>query len=270
MKYVKMHGAGNEFIMAESMKGELSGCDIPELARRLCSRVEGPGADGLIVILPASDVNADFRMLFYNADGTLGEMCGNGARCIARYGADHGLAKDSGRIMIETTAGLVTGKRISGDQYEVRLNDPTFIDLHRKVSAGGREYDCAYVELGDPCIPHAVVFAEPDRELGRELRYSPAFPKGANVSFVELTGPNTARAVTYERGVEDFTKACGTGCGSISAALTLLGIFGQGSISITMPGGVLSVRLKNESGVITDIYLTGPAEYISEGGYDGI
>ena len=260
MKYVKMHGAGNEFVLIEAVSSGL-----PELARRLCSPKTGPGADGLVVLLPAEEPDADFRMLFYNSDGTPGEMCGNAARCVCRFGADRGLAKDPQNIRVETTAGPVTGKKLSEDRYEVRLNDPTCIDLHRAAEAGGKQYDCAYVELGDPGIPHAVLLAPPDGNLGRELRFSPAFPKGANVSFVAVTGANEAEAVTYERGVEGFTKACGTGCGSIAAALTLRGVFTPGEIRIRMPGGELSVRLTNNGGKITDIYLTGPAEYISEG-----
>lgn len=268
MKYVKMHGAGNEFLFINAIQKDMFSeelSDPHELARRLCSPETGPGADGLVIILPSDRHDADFRMLFYNSDGTLGEMCGNAARCISRFGADMGLVEDPKNIRIETTAGLVTGKKISENRYEVRLNDPTLIDLHREAEAGGRKYDCVYVELGDPCIPHAVILSQPDREIGRELRFSSAFPKGANVSFVTVTGNNEAKAVTFERGVENFTKACGTGCGSIAAALTLLGIFAPGDIRIRMPGGELYVRLTNNSGKITDIYLTGPAEYISEG-----
>lgn len=108
-------------------------------------------------------------------------------------------------------AGLVTGERISRTLYRIRLNDPSVIDLHR--SAEG--CDCAYIELGDPGIPHAVLIKDdwdrvPEdelRTLGKKLRHSPAFPKGANVSFVKLIGKDEVKAVTYERGVEDFTLA---------------------------------------------------------------
>ena len=265
MRYTKMHGAGNEFIILENMRGEFNGQDSSTLAQFLCSKNTGPGADGLIIVMPPENPEEDIRMLFYNADGTLGEMCGNGARCIARYSADNGFAQDNENIRITATAGMVFGRKICENRYEVRLNDPTFIDLHRVATVDGKEYECAYVELGNPCIPHAVLFAEPERELGRKLRSSDAFPKGANISFVKLTGDNTAEAVTFERGVEDFTKACGTGCGSIASALTLMNIFHEGNINIRMPGGELTVRLTRNGNIISDIYLTGGAEYVSEG-----
>ena len=274
MRYTKMHGAGNSFLITENLRGELQGEDLSILALRLCSKESGPGADGFIVLEPASD--ADFAMLFYNADGSLGEMCGNGARCVARYGWEHGLAKDPDAIRIRATAGLVTGRRISETQYEVRLNDPSVIELHRPVPLGGETADCAYVELGRPGIPHAVeevpisAFHDWDalRERGRALRHSPVFPRGANVTFACLIGERTVRAVTFERGVEDFTLACGTGCGATAASLILRGRIPGESAAIRMPGGELSVRLTREGERVHDIFLTGPTALVEEGEYD--
>ena len=264
----KMHGAGNSFLLTESLHGELQGEDLNGLALRLCDPARGPGADGLIVLVPAAD--ADFGMLFYNADGSLGEMCGNGARCLARYGAEHGLVRDPEEIRIRATAGLVTARRIDETRYELRLNDPSVAEPHRPVGALGRVWDCAYVELGDPGIPHAVLelpeagFADRDalRELGRALRFSPAFPKGANVSFVSPAGEGRVRALTYERGVEDFTLACGTGCGAIAASLALRGALPGGALTVDMPGGRLTVRLRREGGRISDLLLTGPTAVV--------
>ena len=121
MKFTKMHGAGNDFIIINAMQEQIAPERIPELARVLCSRRTGIGADGLMLTDHPTD-GGDFKLLFYNADGSLGEMCGNGARCIARYGYEHGLSGDKANI--ETTAGLVTGERISETQYRIRLNDP--------------------------------------------------------------------------------------------------------------------------------------------------
>ena len=269
MHAVKMHGAGNSFVLTENLHGELQGEDLSGLALRLCARSE---TDGMIVIVPAAADAADFGMLFYNADGSLGEMCGNGARCIARYGVEHGLARDPEQIRILATAGLVTARRIDGERYEVRLNDPSVIDLHRPAEALGRMFDCAYVELGDPGIPHAVV-ETPETELedldalrerGRALRRSPVFPRGANVSFVCRTGQSRVRAITFERGVEDFTLACGTGCGSIAASLILRGTIPGDRLTIDMPGGQLSVRLRREGQCVHDILLTGPTAVVEE------
>ena len=268
MRYTKMHGAGNSFVLIESLRGELTGEDLNGLARRLCRE---HGTDGLIVLVPAAE--ADFGMLFFNADGTAGEMCGNGARCLARYGAEHGLARDAEDIRILSAAGLVHGRRIDGTLYEVRLNDPSVIDLHRCAAADGESFDCVYVELGDPGIPHAVVecaLSDFDdlaslRRRGRALRYAPVFPKGANVTFACVTGPRQVRAITYERGVEDFTLACGTGCGATALGLLLRGRIAEGPIGIDMPGGHLRVALRREGDTVRDLFLTGPTAVVEEG-----
>ncbi len=264
MRYTKMHGAGNSFVLTESLHGELKGENLSVLALTLCKQKR---ADGMIVLVPAE--GADFGMLFYNSDGSLGEMCGNGARCVARYGVEHGLAPDPGRVRILATAGLVTARRISREQYQIRLNDPSVIDLHR--SAEGE--DCAYLELGCPGIPHAVVevgaevFDDPDalRERGRALRHSAAFPKGANVSFACVEGASRVRAITFERGVEDFTLACGTGSGAIAAALLLRGRVRECPVEIEMPGGTLTVSLTRAGDTVRDLLLTGPTAVVEFG-----
>ena len=270
MKITKMHGAGNDFVIVDKRDGSLRREALPTLARRLCASHTGVGADGMMVVIPA-EKGGDYGMLFFNSDGSLGEMCGNGARCICRWGCEHGLACERQRV--ETTAGLVTGERVDRSRYRVRLNDPSLIDLHRTVRVDGTVYDCAYVELGDPGIPHAVLLL-PDwdvrereslRALGAALRNDAAFPKGANVSFVKRSDPDAVKAVTYERGVEDFTLACGTGCGSIAAALALSGLTSGGALKVIMPGGELSVSLTNDAGVIRDIFLTGPTCVVLEG-----
>ena len=273
MHYTKMHGAGNEFVLVENLNNELEGADLSALAVQLCGRETGPGADGMIVVMPADPAEADYAMLFYNQDGTLGEMCGNGARCIARYGVEHGLARDDKNIRFKTTAGLVTGRHILENLYQVRLNDPSVIDLHRIAEAGGEEYDCSYLELGNPGIPHAVVITPAEdffdldalRERGRELRWSKAFPRGANVTFACLRGEKSVKAVTFERGVEDFTLACGTGCGATASTFVLRNLIPGEDVNIDMPGGKLSVHLTRTGDTVSDILLTGPTAVVGEG-----
>lgn len=269
MHFTKMHGAGNDFIIINNIDGAIPESVLPELAAGLCAQHVSVGADGMMVVA-APRQGGDFRMIFYNSDGSLGEMCGNGARCIARYGYENGLSGETQRI--ETTAGLVTGQRVTKRLYKVRLNDPSVIDLHRSVSVGGTAYNCAYIELGDPGIPHAIVLM-PDwderdhdmlRALGRALRFAEEFPRGANVSFVKVVDVGHVKAITYERGVEDFTLACGTGCGSIAAALRLLGLSGD-KLAISMPGGELTVSLTASGGSVQDIYLTGPTNVVCTG-----
>ena len=269
MRFVKMHGAGNDFIVVDNRENGLSQAELSALAVRVCARHTGVGADGLMAVQPASR-GGDYAMLFFNADGSLGEMCGNGARCICRWGHDRGLAGETQRV--ETTAGLVVGEHLGGGFYRVRLNDPSVLEK-RTARVLDLDWPCFYAELGDPGIPHAVLpldawdaWDEDElRRLGRALRYAPVFPKGANVSFVRLLGEDRLKAVTFERGVEDFTLACGTGCGSIVSALTREGLVSGRDVQIEMPGGELTVSVTNDEGRIRDIFLTGPTCVVCEG-----
>ena len=265
-----MNGAGNDFILLDAIAEPFDESAAPALARALCDRRRSVGADGLMLVTRAEG-DADYRMRFYNSDGSLGEMCGNGARCICRYGYAHGYAGPVQRV--ETTAGLVTGWRITEEQYRIRLNTPSVVELEKQLDADGRTYRCSYVELGSPGIPHlalevpALAKQSEDalRRLGRALRYHPALPKGANVNFYELTGPDEILEKTYERGVEDFTLACGTGTGSVAAALTLLGRVSGKNVRVRMDGGELTVDAEEKGGSIENLYLTGPAAMVCAG-----
>lgn len=268
MRFTKMQGAGNDFIIIDDRDGSIPRDALPGLAKRLCERRVSVGADAMIAVLPP-EKGGDYGMLFYNTDGTLGEMCGNGARCIARYGHDRGLAGDIQHI--ETTAGPVIGQRITEDRYRVRLNDPSVLCPRMSVTVDGENYDCGYAELGDPGIPHAVLLM-PDwdsrdisslRELGRRLRHAAEFPKGANVSFFRQTAADALKAITFERGVEDFTLACGTGCGSMASMALLWGMTGS-DVDIQTPGGLITVSLHRDGETVRDIFITGPAVTVYE------
>ena len=278
MKFWKMNGAGNDFIIINNLEEHLPHEIFPELAKRLCERHLSIGADGLMVV-EGSDA-ADYRMLFYNADGSQGEMCGNGARCICRYGYETGLAGEVQRV--ETTAGIVTGWRIDQRNYRVRLNDPSVIDLDRPVEVDGTTYLCSYVELGNPGIPHIAVYIPglqgyPERELfdlGRKLRYHEAFYKGTNVNFYDILGPDHLLERTYERGVEDFTYACGTGTGSLVSVLALKDQVGGKNVRVDVPGGRLNIDVELAgaepeggavAGRIRNLYLTGPTNIVAKG-----
>jgi diaminopimelate epimerase len=186
--------------------------DKDELSRisfKLCARRTSIGADGLIAVVPATH-GGDFGMWFFNSDGSEGEMCGNGARCLGRYGYENRLGGE--KMTIETLSGDVTAERISKRLFKIRLNDPTLINADIDVTVDGVKYDCTYVELGYPGHPHAIIklddFDTYDedvlREIGRKLRFYPAFPKGANVTFSRLSDSGLIIR-TFERGVEDFT-----------------------------------------------------------------
>ena len=251
MQVWHMNGAGNDFMVMDARNGDY---DFEKLALELCKLT---GADGFMAIDHSE--KADFKLHFYNSDGSRGEMCGNGARCICRFACELGVAGNE--MTVETDAGLVPGWRLSATQFRVKLNNPGVLDLHRKG-------DIAYVELGKPGVPHAVACYEGDlwadadsiRDQMEALRHDPAFPKGANVNFYQWVGDAEVRMLTFERGVEDYTLACGTGCGSTAAALWTSGKLPGGRLTAHNRGGTLTVAVEGKDGEITSLLLEGPTE----------
>ena len=246
-----MNGAGNDFVVVDARNLAL---DFHKMSMELCA---GYGADGFMAVDHAE--TADFKLHFYNADGSRGEMCGNGARCICRFAYENGIAGNC--MTVETDAGIVEGERLSEDWYRVRLNLPGLIDLNRKK-------DTAYVELGNPGVPHVVKEIEglmweqreTLREMAKGLRYDAAFPKGANVNLYTWIGENKVRILTYERGVEDYTLACGTGSAAVAVVLFLTGKMKGETLLVDNPGGTLEVKIEGGNGEPEAIYLSGPTE----------
>jgi len=265
-----MNGAGNDFLILNNLEEQLPAESFPQIARTLCERHLSIGADGFMVV-DAPTQGGDYKMLFFNSDGSMGEMCGNGARCICRYGYELGLAGETQTV--ETTAGIVTGQRINQRLYKIRLNDPTTIQTDISVEVDGTEIPCSYVELGNPGIPHAVVpysgLKDADlnelRELGRKIRWHKDFPKGANVNFYEILGEDLIYERTFERGVEDFTYACGTGTGSVVTVLTLLGKVSGRDVKVDMAGGRLIIDVIRSGDQVQDLYLAGPTNIVAKG-----
>ena len=251
MQVWHMNGAGNDFMVMDARGGSY---DFEAMAKKLCKLT---GADGFMAV--DTSEKADFRLHFYNADGTRGEMCGNGARCICRFAHDIGLTGDT--MLVQTDAGLVPGWRLGEGRYKVRLNNPGVLDLNRKG-------DIAYVELGDPGVPHAVAQYQGDlwsdaEELKSQmegLRHDPVFPKGANVNFYQVLGDGEVRVLTFERGVEDFTLACGTGCGSVAVTLWMKGLLPEGKLIAHNRGGRLTVTVEGHDGKVESLLLEGPTE----------
>ena len=270
MRFTKINGAGNDFIILNNLEEHLDHSLFPVIARTLCHRHLSIGADGLMVT-DTPQQGGDYRMLFYNSDGSAAEMCGNGARCICRYGYENGLAGDTQTV--ESPSGIVTGTRIDQRNYRIRLTDPSVIDLRRPAEALDRTWDCSYIELGNPGLPHAVVSCpglahktmDDLRGLGKALRWSQSFPKGANVNFYDVAAPDRLVELTYERGVEDFTYACGTGTGSTVLALTLLGKVSGEDVEVSVPGGKLRVTIDRDCSAVKAIWLTGPTNIVCEG-----
>ena len=266
MEFWKMNGAGNDFIILDNRVLGASPARLGRIARALCRRRFSIGADGLMAVEEGTQ-GGDFKMRFYNSDGSLGEMCGNGARCICRYGYERGLAGDVQRV--ETTAGLVVGTRLGPDSYRVQLNLPSVLEPRRDTALG----PAGYVELGRPGVPHAIVRVPGLQELpleelrprGRALRHDPAFSKGANANLYDVLAPVHLVIRTFERGVEDFTYACGTGTGSLVALLAVLGqVSGQG-VQVENLGGRLLVDAEASGGQVSALFLTGPATLVCQG-----
>lgn len=255
MRVLHMSGAGNDFMVIDARGLTL---DFAALAVELCKKT---GADGFMAV-DYSDV-ADFRLHFYNSDGSRGEMCGNGARCICKFAYDHGIA--GAEMTVQTDAGLVPGWRLEDELYRVKLNNPGVLDLKRRE-------DAAYVELGNPGVPHSVTqipgldYSQRDqlRSLAQKLRYAPEFPKGVNVNLYCWRGERAIRVLTFERGVEDYTLACGTGSGSVAVALWAEGKVPDGTLEIENPGGVLRVTVNGEHGEVKELLLEGPAQVLAE------
>lgn len=269
MNFTKMQGAGNDFIVINNMELKIPVDKLPIIAKKLCERKVSIGADGFMVV-DYPDGDADFKMRFYNQDGSIGEMCGNGARCISRYGY---LNRIAGRQMkIETGAGLVYSEILEGRAVKVQLNNPEVINLYNNIEIDGVEYECSYVELGNPGLPHAVVKYDlthtDDGEIfnvGKKIRHYKGFPKGANVNFFEIVDRSTALVKTYERGVEGITLACGTGSASVAVALILKGYLKDKKVKIIVPGGELFVEAEMNNDKIEKLYLIGDTNVIAEG-----
>jgi len=254
MKLYHMSGAGNDFMVMDARGMEM---DFSPLAVELCKQY---GTDGFMAVDYAE--KADFRLHFYNSDGSRGEMCGNGARCICKFAYDRGIA--GAEMTVQADAGIVYGWRVEENRYRVKLNNPGIVDLRRKENA-------AYVELGDPGIPHSVTqipglsFKDKEklRPMAKAMRYDSAFPKGVNANFYDWLDEKTVRILTYERGVEDYTLACGTGSGSTAVVLWLEGKLPGGALNLENQGGLLTVNISGENGKVDALLLEGPAEVLA-------
>ena len=257
MKCLHMSGAGNDFMVIDA-RGHETEMDFAKLAVELCAKTH---ADGFMAV-GESDC-ADFRLHFYNSDGSRGEMCGNGARCICKFAYEHGIAGEE--MTVQTDAGLVPGWRMGENLYRIYLNNPQILDFYRRE-------DAVYVELGNPGIPHSVTelphlyweMADLLRSKAKELRFAPEYPKGANVNFYAWTSDTSVRILTYERGVEDYTLACGTGCGSTAAVLWTEGKLPGGKLTLENKGGTLYVTVEGKKGRISRLILEGSAEVIAQ------
>ena len=268
LSFWKMNGAGNDFVVLDNRDKSLS------LTRRqiewLCDRHRGVGADGLLAVEPAQ-AGGDFRMRYYNADGGEAEMCGNGARCFARY-VKHLTGGSLEKLSFETIAGRINAT-FPGADVCINLSEPFDLALHSELQVRGRELVVHSVNTG---VPHAVVFVDDlekveIREDGAAIRFHEHFsPKGTNVNFLQVLAPGRLAIRTYERGVEDETLACGTGMVANAIIYHQLNHV-ESPISVKVRGGdTLKVgfdcsKSADGSPHYTNVTLTGPAELVFKG-----
>jgi len=284
MRFLKVHGTGNDFVLIEPKGVE---GDWPALSKRLCHRHFGIGADGLLLVL--SSRVADIRMRMFNPDGSEAEMCGNGIRCITKYAVENGLVPASARgLTIETLAGIKSVRPILADgivsQVQVDMGapllgpreipvdtarlkvegDPLALSLIKDypLTLGRHKLNITCVSMGNP---HAVCFLEepvdsfPLAEIGPKVEHHPLFPRRVNFEIVNVLGRGQARVRVWERGAGE-TMACGTGACAVAVAGRLKGHF-QDEVDITLSGGDLKVRWGGKGPVL----MTGNAEVVFTG-----
>jgi diaminopimelate epimerase len=276
MRFTKMHGLGNCYIYVDCFQERVA--DAPALARAVSDRNRGIGSDGLILICPSKV--ADARMEMYNMDGSRGQMCGNGIRCLGKYVYDHGISRNN-PLQVETDGGMMTidltvenGKvallrvdlgmpRLHPEDMPTTLRQDQMVDYPIEVL--GRPAKMTCVSWGNP---HAVIFGVPlkllqPRELeieGRRLENHPLFPQRCNVHFAEVNGPHELSMLAWERG-SGPTQACGTGACSSCVAGVLTGR-NERDVTVHLPGGDLQIEWRESNG---HVYMTGPATEIFSG-----
>ena len=263
LQFTKMNGAGNDFVMLDNRQRQIS-LTTPQISH-LCDRHRGIGADGLIMVEPA-EKDGEWRMRYYNADGAEVEMCGNGARCFARFVNKIAPVK-TGSVSFETPAGLITAS-LSGEQVSLGMSPPGPFAEGVTLEATGENLSVYFINTG---VPHAVVIVDhlddtDVHRLGAALRHHHHFqPRGTNANFVQQLGPQDLAIRTYERGVEAETLACGTGV--VASALTIAMLTGAESpIRVLVKGGdTLNVDFQRQGDKFSRVVLTGPADFVFEG-----
>jgi diaminopimelate epimerase len=262
VRFTKMNGAGNDFILIDNRVGNIH-LNRSQIAR-LCDRHRGIGADGILLLENPLD-HADFRMRYFNADGGEAEMCGNGARCFARFA--NRVAGTEGKISFETPAGVISAE-LAGDLVTLQMTEPTDLRLSVPLRVGTEKRIVHFINSG---VPHVVVPVTQVGDVdvlreGSAIRYHEMFsPKGANVNFIEKRGADKIAVRTYERGVEGETLACGTGV--VASALIFAATENvNGPINVGARGGdELHVGFKKIQAQFKNVTLTGPAEFVFDG-----
>ena len=274
MKFTKMQGIGNDYVYVNCLQETIE--NPSELAKKISDRHYGVGSDGLIMINPSD--KADFEMEMYNADGSRGEMCGNGIRCVAKYVYDYGLT-DKTSISVETLAGIKyldltveAGKvvlvKVDMGKPMLRPEEVPVVSekeevIDEPITVDGQEYRMTCVSMGNP---HAVVFIDQDvkefplETVGVKFENHERFPKRVNTEFVNVLDRHTAQMRVWERGSGE-TLACGTGACAVAVACALNGLT-EDEVTVKLLGGDLQIKWDREKNTV---YMTGPAEVVFDG-----
>ncbi len=270
-RFTKMTGSGNDFIIMDNRDQHIGPERYPMLARMACRRKLSVGSDGIIFI--ENDPEVDFKWSFFNADGSAAEMCGNGARCAARFAHIHKIVTNES-MAFRTLAGIIEAT-IKGERVKIRMTPPHSFEADLEVEAVDRSFRLHFINTG---VPHVVWLAADASDLehaevfswGRALRHHPRFqPAGTNVNFIAVQDDHRLLIRTYERGVEDETLACGTG--SIASALVAASrsLAASPVEVVTRSGEVLTIYFQqndgDKKGQFSEVYLEGDAKVVYEG-----
>ncbi|RMA64924.1 diaminopimelate epimerase [Ulvibacter antarcticus] len=250
--FFKYQGTGNDFVMIDNRQGIFIKNNT-ELVAKICDRRFGIGADGLILLENHPDL--DFNMVYYNSDGNLSSMCGNGGRCISQFAKQLGIVDITAKF--EAVDGLHEAS-IQGMNVSLKMADVSRISLSE---------NCTFLDTGSP--HHVQIVSQLDTfdvdYEGANIRNSIYGKEGANVNFVQALGNDIFSVRTYERGVEAETLSCGTGVTAVALAMFETGKTTSNKVTLQTPGGVLTVRFKKQATGFTDIYLEGPASFVFKG-----
>ncbi|CAB1242338.1 diaminopimelate epimerase [Clostridium sp. MT-14] len=272
MKFTKMQGSGNDFIVIDDRKNKFLGKES-KLGVKLCNRHFGIGADGVLIVRGSKI--AQIKMIIINSDGSYASMCGNGIRCFAKYVWENNIVKGSS-IRIETGDGIKEAfLNIDADEVKevtVDMGTPSFVPgeipadfedeiVNKEIEANGKIYKITSLFMG---VPHTVIFGRLEKyqvREGKSVEKYAAFPQGTNVNFCEIIDKNNIKVKTWERGAGP-TLACGTGsCACVVAANKLN--FTDKKVKVTVPGGNILVEIRGNN-----VFMTGPAEVSFKGEYD--
>lgn len=269
LKFTKMQGLGNDFVILDFEEYQKSPLKDGELAKRLCDRHFGIGADGLIIVNP-NTTQTDIGWFFFNSDGTIAQMCGNGIRCFARYVSKKGVVNKS-KFSVDTKAGVIIPEVLCDNRVKVNMSKPILTpekipakvenNLNFEIKLKERTFIGNAVSMGNP---HCVIFTNEDtkklaKTYGEEIEHHPIFPEKVNVEFIKIINEHEMNLDVWERGC-GITLACGTGaCASTVAAI--LNNKCKDYVKVNLPGGALTIEWDGAN----DIYMTGNADFVFDG-----